>query len=125
MSISRLFTSLAVFATLSACGLQQPLDAETGPEPSEALAAQAACIAYLFDQPNYTVPLNPPTVSGPNFTCINLPSTADGLLSSFRLTCRTRFFDGPGCTGTVHTALTSGVMPAFMDNRTTSIMFTP
>jgi hypothetical protein len=125
MSISRLFTSLVVLATLNACGLQQAEEPEADVEPSAALSAQAACVAYLFDQPNFVVPLNPATVTGPNFTCINLPSTADGLLTSFRLTCRTRFYDGPSCTGAVYTALTSGNMPAFMDNRTTSIMFTP
>jgi hypothetical protein len=124
MSLARTFALLASAAllTLGGCG-PTDLDTTAGEEPGEASAA-VACAAYLLDNTNYSGPLAPFPINGMGGgPCINLIAASDNRTSSFRITCPTRFFDGPNCTGTVYSAPTSGVMPVWFDNRTTSIKF--
>ena len=112
---------LALSLALSGCG---QLD-EAVPESEDGTAqAQAVCSAYLLDNANYSGPLPPFPVNGVVGACINLAAATTNRTSSFRLAgCRVRFFDGAGCTGPSYLAATSGVMPAFMNNRASSLRF--
>jgi hypothetical protein len=109
---------------LAGCGGVETEPANPTPEEGD-VSAMVVCYAYLLDGPNFTgAQLAPwPVMAGPG-SCINLPSQSDGLTSSFRLAnCKAVFYDGPGCTGASYAAATSGNMPAWFDNRTTSIYF--
>jgi hypothetical protein len=81
------------------------------------------CYAYLLDGPNFSgAQLAPFPVMGGMGSCVNLPAVSDNRTSSFRLaSCGAKFFDGPACTGASYAAATSGNMPAWFDNRTTSV----
>lgn len=120
-----LFTGMFVIAMAGFAGCGSPDLAQGGEEdPGADVTAAAACSAYLLDSANFSGPLQPFPVNGAVGSCINLPLASDNRTSSFRLAgCAARFFDGPNCTGASYLAATSGVMPAFFDNRTTSLRF--
>jgi hypothetical protein len=120
----KLITALLYSCALivSACGGMEP---EGVADDDSVRTPQAgACYAYLLDNANYSGPLNPFPINDNVGTCINLaPGTSDRT-SSFRLAgCGAVFFDGANCTGASYAAATSGVMPAWFDNRASSLRF--
>jgi hypothetical protein len=126
LSMKLLGSCLAL--ALVACGGMEaePEVANPTPDPEQGnVSAMVTCYAYLLDGANFSgAQLAPfPVMAAPN-TCINLPSQSDGLTSSFRLAnCGAVFYDYPNCTGPSYAAATSGNMPMWLDNRTTSIRF--
>jgi hypothetical protein len=108
--------------SLAACGGTEAGLDESAPAERE-VTAMVTCYAYLLDGPNFSgAQLAPWPVTGGPGSCINLPAASDNLTSSFRLAnCRAIFYDGPGCTGASYAAPTSGNMPLWFDNVTTSV----
>jgi hypothetical protein len=111
--------------SLTACGGMEAEPEETAPAEREVSAQVVMCYAYLLDGPNFTgASLAPWPVTGTSGTCVNVAATSDNRTSSFRLAnCYAVFYDGPNCTGSSYASPTSGNMPAFFDNRTTSVFF--
>ena len=116
--------------SLVACGGAELEPEELAPAEGESagegeVSSMAVCYAYLLDGLNFSgAALDPWPVSGGVGSCINLPAVSDNRTSSFRLAnCGAIFFDGPACTGASYGAATSGNMPSWFDNRTTSVRF--
>lgn len=111
--------------SLTACGGMEAEPDEMVPDEREVSAAVVTCYAYLFDGPNFTgAQLIPWPVSGPSGTCVNVAATSNNRTTSFRVAnCYAVFYDGPNCTGASYASPTSGNMPAFFDNKTTSVLF--
>lgn len=120
----KILTALVTFGALAlaACGGLEPGVGDDDGEIDR--QAQAACAAYLCDNPDYSGPLAPWPVAGMAGQCINLPAASNNRTSSFRLAgCGAIFFDDANCSGASYMAATSGVMPLVFNNRTTSIRF--
>jgi hypothetical protein len=121
MNIIPRIASCAVIVGLL-CGCSAAESEPGAEEPGEASQELATCSIYLLDG-IWVGPLPPLPLTVAPGICVTLPAASNNRTSSFRTTCPVTFYDNPGCAGPSFAAPTSAVMPAFFNNRATSLIF--